>query len=75
MPRRKLKRVKVNDAIWETLKMTLILEDNEVNDSNEDVFFTPLNSLIDLKPTVTKPTLQHCITTTNHQDLKVVKLA
>jgi len=37
--------------------MTLILKENEGDDSDEDVFFTPPNSPIDLKPTIIEPTL------------------
>jgi hypothetical protein len=53
----KKEREKVSDVVWKTLKMTLILKENERDDSDEDVFFTPPNSPIDLKPTIIEPTL------------------
>jgi hypothetical protein len=53
---RRSKRKKVTNAIWETLKRTLILEENEADDSDEDVFFTPPNSPTYLKPTIIEPT-------------------
>jgi hypothetical protein len=37
--------------------MTLILEENEANDSDEDVFFMPPNSPTYLKPTMVKNVL------------------
>ncbi len=59
------RRERVSDAIWETLKRTLILEENEANDSDEDVFFTQPNSPTDLKPTIIEPTPSalHCLYT------------
>jgi hypothetical protein len=62
MSRRRSKRKRVSDAVRETLKRTHILEENEVDDSNEDVFFMPLNNPIYLKPAIIEPTFLtlHC---------------
>jgi len=39
---------KVIDVIWETSKKMLILEEHEVDDFNENMFFTPPQSLTSL---------------------------
>ncbi len=49
-------RERVNDVVWETLKMTLINPLMSANDSNEDVVFTPPNSPTNLKLAIFKPT-------------------
>jgi len=57
MLKKRSKRKKVSDVVWETLERTHILEENEVDDSDEDVFFMLANSPTNLKLVIIEPTL------------------
>jgi hypothetical protein len=62
MSKKRSKRKKVSDAVWETLERTHILEENEVDEYDEDVFFMLANSPTNLKLVIIEPTLSalHC---------------